>query len=86
MEGNGGCGCPRPVSLAVSALTKTRPCLPEDLLRHGPRRFHTGSAERGTGHGLGLTIALGQAGLLGAELHLANAPDGGAVATVRLPH
>ncbi|WP_367432979.1 HAMP domain-containing sensor histidine kinase [Streptomyces celluloflavus] len=59
---------------------------PEDLLRHGPRRFHTGSAERGTGHGLGLTIALGQAGLLGAELHLANAPDGGAVAMVRLPH
>ncbi|GFE13798.1 two-component sensor histidine kinase [Streptomyces glebosus] len=58
---------------------------PEDVLLHGPRRFQTGAAERGTGHGLGLTIALGQARLLGAELHLENAPDGGAVATLRLP-
>lgn len=58
---------------------------PADLLRDGPRRFHTGAAERGTGHGLGLTIALGQARLLGAELRLDNAPDGGAVATLRLP-
>ncbi|MGK5629841.1 HAMP domain-containing sensor histidine kinase [Streptomyces sp. URMC 123] len=61
------------------------PGFPEELLREGPRRFHTGAAERGSGHGLGLTIALGQAGLLGAELRLDNAPDGGAVATVRLP-
>ncbi|MBB5120338.1 histidine kinase [Streptomyces eurocidicus] len=58
---------------------------PPDLLLHGPRRFHTGAAERGTGHGLGLTIALGQARLLGAELRFDNAPDGGAVATLRLP-
>ncbi|MFJ4776086.1 ATP-binding protein [Streptomyces sp. NPDC088762] len=58
---------------------------PHDLLRHGPRRFHTGAKERGSGHGLGLTIALGQARLLGAELRLDNAPDGGAVATLRLP-
>ncbi|MFC9227849.1 ATP-binding protein [Streptomyces decoyicus] len=58
---------------------------PPDLLRDGPRRFHTGATERGSGHGLGLTIALGQARLLGAELRLDNAPDGGAVATVRLP-
>ncbi|MFF7988537.1 sensor histidine kinase [Kitasatospora xanthocidica] len=57
-----------------------------ELLRHGPRRFQTGTAERGSGHGLGLTIALGQARLLGAELRLANAPDGGAVATLRLPN
>ncbi|MFI0902737.1 ATP-binding protein [Streptomyces sioyaensis] len=55
------------------------------LLRDGPRRFHTGATERGSGHGLGLTIALGQARLLGAELRLDNAPDGGAVATLRLP-
>ncbi|MFF0415476.1 sensor histidine kinase [Kitasatospora sp. NPDC004745] len=61
------------------------PGFPPDLLRHGPRRFHTGSAERGPGHGLGLTIALGQARLLGADLRLDNAPDGGAVATLRLP-
>ncbi|SDT81645.1 Signal transduction histidine kinase [Streptomyces sp. TLI_053] len=61
------------------------PGFPADLLRHGPRRFHTGAAERGAGHGLGLTIALGQARLLGADLRLANAPDGGAVATLHLP-
>ncbi|MFG3495809.1 ATP-binding protein [Streptomyces sp. NPDC047928] len=61
------------------------PGFPPDLLLHGPRRFHTGAAERGSGHGLGLTIALGQARLLGAELRLDNAPDGGAVATLRLP-
>ncbi|GGT23320.1 MULTISPECIES: sensor histidine kinase [Streptomyces] len=61
------------------------PGFPADLLLHGPRRFHTGAAERGSGHGLGLTIATGQARLLGAELHFGNAPDGGAVATLRLP-
>ncbi|WP_420718831.1 sensor histidine kinase [Streptomyces sp. NRRL F-5755] len=58
---------------------------PADLLRNGPRRFQTGAAERGTGHGLGLTIAMGQARLLGAGLDLENAPDGGAVAILRLP-
>ncbi|MES9511043.1 HAMP domain-containing sensor histidine kinase [Streptomyces sp. NPDC000609] len=61
------------------------PGFPPDLLRDGPRRFHTGATERGSGHGLGLTIASGQARLLGAELRLDNAPDGGAVATLRLP-
>ncbi|MFJ8310790.1 MULTISPECIES: sensor histidine kinase [unclassified Streptomyces] len=61
------------------------PGFPPDLLRDGPRRFHTGTKERGSGHGLGLTIALGQAQVLGAELRLDNAPDGGAVATLRLP-
>ncbi|MFD4629872.1 sensor histidine kinase [Streptomyces sp. NPDC058284] len=55
-----------------------------DLLAHGPRRFRTGTAERGHGHGLGLTIALGQAEVLGARLTLADAPDGGAVATLQL--
>ncbi|MFF5423713.1 MULTISPECIES: sensor histidine kinase [unclassified Streptomyces] len=61
------------------------PGFPDDLLLHGPRRFHTGARERGSGHGLGLTIAFGQARVLGAELSLADAPDGGAVATLRLP-
>ncbi|MFI8100863.1 ATP-binding protein [Streptomyces sp. NPDC086023] len=61
------------------------PGYPEQLLRDGPRRFHTGAEERGTGHGLGLTIALGQAAVLGAELRLENAGDGGAVATLTLP-
>ncbi|MFE3554199.1 sensor histidine kinase [Streptomyces sp. NPDC059193] len=61
------------------------PGFPPDLLIDGPRRFHTGAKERGSGHGLGLTIAQGQARVLGAELRLDNAPDGGAVATLRLP-
>jgi len=56
---------------------------PEYLLAHGPQRFRTESG--GKGHGLGLTIALGQARVLGAALEFANAPDGGAVATLRLP-
>ncbi|MGW4652259.1 two-component sensor histidine kinase, partial [Kitasatospora sp. NPDC004289] len=51
----------------------------------GPQRFRTGAAERGQGHGLGLTIATGQAAVLDARLTFANAPDGGAVATLELP-
>ncbi|MFE4494358.1 ATP-binding protein [Streptomyces niveus] len=62
------------------------PGFPESLLADGPRRFRTGVAERGRGHGLGLTIALGQAQVIGATLTFANAADdGGAVATIRLP-
>ncbi|MFG2527033.1 ATP-binding protein [Streptomyces sp. NPDC048516] len=78
-----------PVKVAVKGRTVVvrdhGPGFPADLLLNGPRRFQTGATERGTGHGLGLTIALGQARLLGAGLHLENAPDGGAVATLRLP-
>ncbi|MCH0566647.1 MULTISPECIES: HAMP domain-containing sensor histidine kinase [unclassified Streptomyces] len=56
---------------------------PDYLVAHGPQRFRT---EGGTkGHGLGLTIAVGQAEVLGARLTFANAEDGGAVATVTLP-
>ncbi|MEV7376694.1 HAMP domain-containing sensor histidine kinase [Streptomyces sp. NPDC090301] len=62
------------------------PGFPADLLSHGPQRFRTGSAERGHGHGLGLTIASGQARVIGATLDFANARDGGAVATLCLPH
>ncbi|MEU6421824.1 HAMP domain-containing sensor histidine kinase [Streptomyces spiralis] len=56
---------------------------PEYLLEHGPQRFRTEGGA--TGHGLGLTIALGQAEVLGARLEFDNAPDGGAVATLTLP-
>ncbi|MDO0936284.1 histidine kinase dimerization/phospho-acceptor domain-containing protein [Streptomyces sp. DG2A-72] len=55
---------------------------PEYLLAHGPQRFRTEGGTRG--HGLGLTIALGQAEVLGARLTFANAVDGGAVATLTL--
>jgi signal transduction histidine kinase len=56
---------------------------PQYLLTHGPQRFRTEGGAKG--HGLGLTIAAGQAEVLGARLTFANAPDGGAVATLTLP-
>jgi signal transduction histidine kinase len=60
---------------------------PPDLLREGPSRFRTGSSDRaGHGHGLGLTIAAGQAKVLGARLTFRNAQQGGgAVAVLWLP-
>ncbi|MDT7844498.1 sensor histidine kinase [Streptomyces justiciae] len=58
---------------------------PEALLREGPRRFLTGAVERGQGTGLGLTIVMGQAQVIGATVSLSNAEEGGAVATVVLP-
>jgi signal transduction histidine kinase len=49
------------------------PGFPEALLREGPSRFRTGSTDRaGVGHGLGLTIAEGQARVLGARLTFRN--------------
>ncbi|KIZ19773.1 two-component system sensor histidine kinase CseC [Streptomyces natalensis] len=67
------------------------PGFPEALLREGPSRFRTGSSDRsGRGHGLGLTIAAGQARVLGARLTFRNAneaTDGstGAVSVLWLP-
>ncbi|GAB3931928.1 HAMP domain-containing sensor histidine kinase [Kribbella albertanoniae] len=58
---------------------------PEELIAEGPRRFRSGMAERGVGHGLGLTIAAGHAKVLGAELTFGTAPDGGALARLVLP-
>ncbi|MFG1667538.1 ATP-binding protein [Streptomyces sp. Y7] len=55
---------------------------PEYLVAHGPQRFRTEGGAKG--HGLGLTIALGQAEVLGARLSFGNARDGGAVATLVL--
>nr|WP_203587169.1 HAMP domain-containing sensor histidine kinase [Actinospica acidiphila] len=79
-----------PVEVGVSGLTITvrdhGPGFPPDLLAHGPQRFRTGAEQRGRGHGLGLTIAQGQAKVIGARLAFRNHPDdGGAVAEVRLP-
>lgn len=60
---------------------------PQDLLAalrsFGPQRFCTSAP--GTGTGLGLTIAVGQARLLGAGLTFHNHGDGGAEAVLRLP-
>ncbi|MFI1509257.1 MULTISPECIES: two-component system sensor histidine kinase CseC [unclassified Streptomyces] len=71
------------------------PGFPEDLLAEGPSRFRTGSIDRaGHGHGLGLTIAAGQARVLGARLTFRNVrpagaaehiPAEGAVAVLWLP-
>ncbi|MFJ6629903.1 sensor histidine kinase [Streptomyces sp. NPDC091376] len=78
-----------PVEVTVTGTSLTvrdhGPGFPEHVLRDGPQRFVTGAAERGQGTGLGLTIALGQARVIGAQIVLRNADDGGAVATVVLP-
>ncbi|MFF9848652.1 ATP-binding protein [Streptomyces litmocidini] len=59
------------------------PGYPAYLLESGPQRFRTESGSKG--HGLGLTIAVGQAEVIGAELVFAAGPDGGAEARLRLP-
>lgn len=69
------------------------PGFPEALLLEGPSRFRTGSTDRaGVGHGLGLTIAEGQARVLGARLTFRNVAgpgpgegSAGAVAVLWLP-
>ncbi len=54
------------------------PGFPQNLLAEGPSRFRTGSKDRaGRGHGLGLTIAAGQARVLGARLTFRNVPPAG---------
>ncbi|MEU5428210.1 HAMP domain-containing sensor histidine kinase [Streptomyces olivoreticuli] len=58
---------------------------PPELVDQGPRRFRTAAPERGTGHGLGLTIAVGQAVVLGAGLEFGTAEGGGAQAILDLP-
>ncbi|MGW0671204.1 ATP-binding protein [Streptomyces sp. NPDC002746] len=56
---------------------------PDYLAEGGPQRFRTEGGSKG--HGLGLTIAAGQARVMGARLVFENAADGGAVARLTLP-
>ncbi|WP_406092554.1 ATP-binding protein [Streptomyces sp. NBC_01013] len=56
---------------------------PDYLIAGGPQRFRTEGGAKG--HGLGLTIAAGQAEVIGAALAFENAPEGGAVARLTLP-
>ncbi|MEU8773253.1 HAMP domain-containing sensor histidine kinase [Streptomyces sp. NPDC048606] len=69
----------------VVVLRDHGPGYPAELIEQGPKRFRTGDPGRGRGHGLGLTIVMGQAAVLGIEPVFSNAPDGGAVTTLRLP-
>ncbi|MFF8266095.1 histidine kinase dimerization/phospho-acceptor domain-containing protein [Streptomyces sp. NPDC016562] len=54
---------------------------PAYLPAHGPQRFRSG----GKGHGLGLTIAVGQARVIGARLEFRQARGGGGLAVLTLP-
>ncbi|MFI9233608.1 sensor histidine kinase [Streptomyces rimosus] len=73
-----------PAAVPVVEVRDHGPGFPDVLLHRGPQRFRTDAPGRGKGHGLGLTIAVGQAAVLGIELSFTNAPDGGARAVLRL--
>ncbi|MEY2226766.1 MULTISPECIES: ATP-binding protein [Streptomyces] len=76
-----------PVTLTVDdrtlTVTDSGPGYPDYLLTTGPQRFRTEGTNKG--HGLGLTIAVGQARALGATLTFRNREAGGAEARVTLP-
>ncbi|MER5887395.1 HAMP domain-containing sensor histidine kinase [Streptomyces sp. NPDC001941] len=76
----------RPVAVEVDAgVVRVRDSgggFPEHLLAHGPQRFQTSAV--GQGLGLGLTIAAGQAAVLGAPLEFTNPEGGGAQASLDL--
>jgi signal transduction histidine kinase len=77
-----------PVSVSLDAaeivVRDSGPGFEARVLERATEPFVTGRRAPGRGVGLGLAIAARQAALLGAQLALANAPDGGATATVRL--
>ncbi|MFH8403564.1 ATP-binding protein [Streptomyces sp. NPDC018019] len=72
------------IERGVLRVHDSGPGFPEALLAHGPQRFRTGGGSDGHGLGLGLTIACGQARVLGARLTFANPEGGGAEATLDL--
>jgi two-component system sensor histidine kinase MtrB len=71
----------------VIAVHDHGPGIPEEVLPHVFDRFYKASASRprSEGSGLGLSIALENAHIHGGEITAANAPEGGAVFTLRLP-
>ncbi|GGT81189.1 hypothetical protein GCM10010272_26880 [Streptomyces lateritius] len=75
-----------PVALTVAgpavAVRDHGDGFPRYLLESGPQRFRTGCG--GKGHDLDLTIAMGQAEVIGARLVLADPEDGGRGAPTRL--
>ncbi len=78
-----------PVTVTVDGRTRSvtvadaGPGYPAYLLEAGPQRFRTEGMNKG--HGLGLTIAVGQARALGATLSFRNRAEGGAEARLTLP-
>ncbi|MBP0461190.1 HAMP domain-containing histidine kinase [Streptomyces bomunensis] len=88
-RGHGGAPIEVKVEGRVLRIRDHGPGFPDALLHEGPSRFRTGTSDRaGQGHGLGLTIAAGQAKVLGARLTFRNAGAdgaGGAVAVLWLP-
>ncbi|MFF5446128.1 ATP-binding protein [Streptomyces sp. NPDC012888] len=71
----------------VVAVKDNGPGIPEDVLPHVFDRFYKASASRprSDGSGLGLSIAMENAHIHGGDITAANAPDGGALFTLRLP-
>lgn len=73
---------------AIVTVADHGPGFPDELLaglrEYGPQRFASGATARGVGVGLGLTIAAGQARVLGADLEFDNS-ESGAIVTLRLP-
>ncbi|WP_305126939.1 sensor histidine kinase [Streptomyces odontomachi] len=71
----------------VIAVRDHGPGIPEEVLPHVFDRFYKASASRprSDGSGLGLSIAQENAHIHGGQITVGNAPDGGAVFTLRLP-
>lgn len=81
--GSTGSACQIVVAGRSVSVLDSGPGYPADVIEAGPRRFHAVGASKGSG--LGLTIATGQAAVMGAHLTLANRPEGGAAATITFP-